>query len=110
MSRDIHGYLRAHRERCNLTLKDVAAASGFADNTISQWETAVRPMKLEHLKKLAEIYGVSPPALLMAPEDAPRALAMREAADLAAKLPADDLAEWIKLGRRLSPDHVKQMK
>ena len=107
MLRGLHVHLRAHRERRNLTLKNVAALTGYADNTLSQWETGARPMKLDQLEKLAQIYGVTPAALLMAPEEAPRALAMREAADLAAKLPAEDLAEWIKLGQRLSPDHVK---
>jgi hypothetical protein len=58
---------------------------------------------LNDLEKLARVYNVSPPALLMAPEDSPKAAQMRVAADIASRMDQDTLADWLRMGAKLAP-------
>lgn len=50
-----------------MTLQDVAEASGFSRSELSKLETGQRPLRADHLIKLAPAFGVSPNDLV-APE------------------------------------------
>lgn len=104
MSTDLYRFLRAHRRARKLTLEYVASAIGIRQNTLSQWDTGARAVDLNDLEKLAAVYNVSPMALLAAPEDSPRADAMRQAADLAARMDEEALADWLRMGERVARD------
>jgi transcriptional regulator with XRE-family HTH domain len=103
MTGTLHIHLRAHRKRRRLTLEKVAAEMGIAKNTLSEKENGVKPLRLDELEKLAEIYGCSPLALLMAPDDGPRAEAIREAADIARTRDPEALRNWLSMGKHLPP-------
>jgi transcriptional regulator with XRE-family HTH domain len=101
MTGTLHIHLRAHRKRRRLTLEKVAAEMGIAKNTLSEKENGIKRITLDELEKLAEIYGCSPLALLMAPDDGPRAEAMREAADIARTRDPQALQDWLSMGKHL---------
>lgn len=61
-------FLRAHRKRLGLTQHQVARALGIPRGTLACWELGVRPVHLEHLKRLAALYGVSVSQLLAEPD------------------------------------------
>jgi transcriptional regulator with XRE-family HTH domain len=103
MTGTLHIHLRAHRKRRSLTLEKVAAEMGIAKNTLSEKENGIKKITLYELEKLAEIYGCSPLALLMAPDDGPRADAIREAADIARTRDAEALRNWLSMGKHLPP-------
>lgn len=103
MDTQLHTHLRAHRKARGLSLEHVANILGVRQNTLSQWETGKRGVDLSDLEKLAGVYGVSPSALLMAPEDNPKAEQMRVAADIASRMDQDTLADWLRMGAKLAP-------
>lgn len=103
MTTTFHIHLRAHRKARGLTQEQVANILGVKNNTVSGWESGKRVLDLEDLEKLAKVYGVHPAALLMAPEDGPKADAMRRASDLARRMPEDASEEWLKVGERMAP-------
>lgn len=103
MDAPLHTHLRAHRKARGLSLEHVANILGVRQNTLSQWETGKRGVDLNDLEKLARVYNVSPPALLMAPEDSPRVAQMRVAADIASRMDQDTLADWLRMGAKLAP-------
>lgn len=98
-----HRFLRQHRKVRRLTLEQVANDIGIAVSTLSGWELGERQVKLDELQKLADHYGVSPAALLMAPEDSPKAERMRKAAAIAEALPDDAADDWLRTGERIKP-------
>ena len=100
---DLHQHLRSWRKRANLTLEQVANKIGSKSNTLSGWELGDRKVDLDDLRKLADLYGVHPAALLFAPPGGPDFEARREADQLIAKMDADALAEWMAIGRRIAP-------
>jgi transcriptional regulator with XRE-family HTH domain len=103
MTGKLHIHLRAHRKRRRLTLEKVAAEMGIAKNTLSEKENGIKRITLDELERLAEIYGCSPLALLMAPDDGPRADAIREAADIARTRDEGALRNWLSMGQHLPP-------
>lgn len=103
MDTPLHTHLRAHRKACGLSLEHVANILGIRQNTLSQWETGKRGVDLSDLKKLADVYKISPAALLMAPDDNPKADQMRAAADIAGRMDPDTLADWLRMGAKLAP-------
>lgn len=98
----MHVHLRAWRKRRCLTLEALAEMIGSRANTISGWETGNRAVDLKDLKRLAAAYGVHPAALLMAPDDYAGSELMRQAADLARRMPEDVAATWLQLGEKLT--------
>ena len=103
MSIPLHTHLRAHRKARKLSLEHVANIIGVRQNTLSQWETGARGVDLSDLEKLAAVYDISPAALLMAPDDNPKADQMRAAADIAGRMDPDTLADWLRMGAKLAP-------
>lgn len=103
MTGTLHIHLRAHRKRRRLTLEKVAAEMGIAKNTLSEKENGIKRITLDEIEKLAEFYGCSPLALLMAPDDGPRAEAIREAADIARTRDEDAIRNWLSMGQHLPP-------
>jgi transcriptional regulator with XRE-family HTH domain len=98
----LHRHLRAHRKVRRLTLEQVANDIGIAVSTLSGWERGERAVDLHDLEKLAAHYGVPPIVLLAAPEDSPKAQAMRRAAQIAEQMDADALNDWLRTGERLT--------
>ena len=95
-------FLRAWRLSRNYTLKTLAEKLAKGVSTVSGWETGGREVDLADLNKLADVYGVHPAALLLAPSDAvPIVDDMREAGSLAKGMDETARAEWLALGRRL---------
>lgn len=101
MATTLHIHLRAHRKRARMSLEKVAAALGTVKSVMSEKERGKKPVTLEDLESLAVIYGVSPLALLMAPEDGPRAEAMRQAAEIARTRDDEATRNWLAMGRHL---------
>lgn len=99
----LHIHLRAHRKRARMSLEAVAAAIGTVKSVMSDKERGKKQVTLEDLEKLAVVYGCHPLALLLAPDDGPRAAAIREAADIARTRDADALRDWLSMGKHLPP-------
>ena len=59
-------------------------------------------MKLENLQRLADHYGVSLIAVLMAPEETPKAADIRHAATLAERMDEKALAAWLATGELMA--------
>ena len=51
--------LRELRKKTNMTMKELGAALGLAESTISQYETGKRQPDYETLLRLGEFFGVS---------------------------------------------------
>jgi transcriptional regulator with XRE-family HTH domain len=60
--------LKTVRQRSGLTLREVASAAGMSTSALSRLESGARPLTLLHLCRLAGALGISPDALLSAPE------------------------------------------
>jgi transcriptional regulator with XRE-family HTH domain len=103
MSTPLHKHLRLHRLARRLSLEHVANEIGVRQNTLSQWETGARGVDLEDLEKLARVYGIAPAALLMAPDENPKAEQMRTAADIAGRMDGETLTDWLRMGAKLAP-------
>ena len=76
----------------------------MSHNGFSEKERGIKPLTLEELEKLAEVYGVSPLALLMAPQDGPRADLIRRAAEIARTRPASAAEAWVSSGEHIPAD------
>lgn len=98
-----HQYLRAWRLAKDMSLEQVANTLGIAVSSLSAYELGDRNLKLCDLQKLAEVYGVHVSALLMAPDDHPKAERMRKAATLAENMTEDAASDWLRMGERLQP-------
>ncbi len=101
MATTLHIHLRAHRKRARMSLEQVAAALGTVKSVMSEKERGLKPVTLDDLERLAVIYGTSPLALLLAPEDGPRAEAMRQAAEIARTRDDEATRNWLAMGRHL---------
>jgi transcriptional regulator with XRE-family HTH domain len=101
MPGSLHVHLRAHRKRRRLTLEAVAAEMGMSKSSLSEKENGIKPVTLDELERLALVYGVSPHALLLAPDDGPRAEAMRQAAEIARTREEEATRNWIAMGRHM---------
>lgn len=56
--------IRELRKKCGITMKELGAAIGVAESTISQYETGKRQPDYETLLKIAEFFGVTTDYLL----------------------------------------------
>lgn len=74
--------IRELRKKCGITMKELGAAIGVAESTISQYETGKRQPDYETLLKIAEFFGVTTDYLLTgedtkkAPTDGERDMTM----------------------------------
>lgn len=56
---DLGSFLKEHRNRCHLSLKDVHDQTGITDSKLSRVERGEgKPLDPDELKKLAHLYGV----------------------------------------------------
>ncbi len=101
MATTLHRYLKAHRKLRGFTQEHVANILGISHNSYSMKERGQRPVDLDELEKLAEAYGVHPIALLMAPEDGPRADLVRRAAEIARTRPEGAAQDWLRSGEHI---------
>jgi transcriptional regulator with XRE-family HTH domain len=99
----LHQHLKAHRKLRKFTQVYIAGILRISHNAYSDKENGKRPVTLEELEKIAEAYGVHPSALLMAPEDGPRADLMRRAAEIARTRPESAAQDWVRSGEHLPP-------
>jgi len=56
--------LREHRVRCKMTQEFVADALGVSRQAVSKWENGSADPSTSNLLTLADLYGISPEALL----------------------------------------------
>lgn len=104
MATTLHRYLKAHRKLRRFTQEQVANVLNISHNAYSDKENGKRPVTLEELEKIAQAYGVHASALLMAPEDGPRAELMRRAAEIARTRPEAAAQDWVRSGEHLPPE------
>lgn len=52
--------LKALRERKNLSIKQLAAMTGFSEKTLKAWESGKTNPKVKNILKLANFYNVLP--------------------------------------------------
>lgn len=52
--------LKGFRADCNMTIREVANATGFATSTICRWESGEASPTYQQLTKLCELYKCSP--------------------------------------------------
>lgn len=98
---DLHSHLRAWRKHRRLTLEQVANQTGFKPNTISGWETGGRTVDLDDLKKLADVYEVTPALLLYAPPGSAKLRALDELSSAMDGMDPDTLNDLIKMAKKL---------
>ena len=103
MAKTLHQYLKAHRKLRGFTQEHVANILGVSHNSYSMKESGQRPVDLEELEKLAEAYGIHPVALLMAPQDGPRADLVRRAAEIARTRSQAAAEAWLQSGEHMPP-------
>ena len=100
----LHVHLRAWRKSLGLTLEGVSLKIDAKPNTISGWETGNRKVDLYDLAKLAKVYGVTPAALLYAPEGSPELAALQETSAIVRKMKPKRLRTWLDTGHALAED------
>lgn len=103
----LHVHLKAWRKSHTLTQERLANMLGVKDNTVSGWENGKRDVGLIELAKIAEIYGVSPAALLFAPEDQVKASAISLAGALMQDMSLEQRELWIALGQQMTASAKK---
>lgn len=98
----LHVHLKPWRKSRGLTQEQVANMLGIKHNTLSGWESGERDVGLVELAKLAAVYGVEPAALLYAPNDQAKALAITAAGSMLQGMSAEQRGLWIALGQQLA--------
>ena len=61
--------IRFYREQRKMTQEELAKAMGVTQGTVTHWENGRRVPKLEHMKQMSRIFGVSIEQLLEAGEN-----------------------------------------
>lgn len=97
----LHIHLRSWRHHKKLTLRKVADMIGSKENTLSGWETGSRGVDLDDIKKLADVYGVHPAALLFSPSDTQHFETLREVLELINSMDGSARDVWLAMGRQL---------
>lgn len=103
---NLHIHLRAWRNSLGMTQEHVAARIGSRNNTLSGWETGERKVDLDDLKKLAEVYGTHPAALLFAPPGGAQFDNMRRAERVLASLDPEGTELWLQSGRKMGAAYI----
>ena len=92
--------LKLWRKANGHTLRALAEHTGNKISTLSSWENGVRAVDLDDLRKLADVYGAHPAALLMTPNEAASKIpVMQEAASIAQGMSEDVAASWLTMGK-----------
>lgn len=102
--------IRAWRESLNLTRPEVvsAIASRYRDYalmdqaTLAKWESGRNALKVEHLRLLAEIYGVPAENLLHHPDDKHIPGLLKEAMDVIRTRNTTEVRAWLREGMTLT--------
>ena len=55
-SKEISANIKAERNRCNLTIRDVSKITGISQQTLMKYERNASKVKVELLIKLASLY------------------------------------------------------
>ena len=100
----LHRHLRAWRDTRNLSQEQVANTLAVNKSTIHRWETGARTVDLADLERLAELYGVDPIALLMAPGDVQLAADLTAAKAILTSRDPDATRTWLEMGSKLPLD------
>ena len=98
---NLHEHLRAWRHYRRLTLEQLANEIGSKPNTISGWETGGRTVDLDDLRKIADVYGVHPAALLFAPEGDPNFEGMQKASRILSEVAPKKARIWLEMGEAM---------
>jgi transcriptional regulator with XRE-family HTH domain len=102
--------IRAWRESLNMTRPEVvsAIASRYREYalmdqaTLAKWESGRNALKVEHLRLLAEIYGVPAENLLHHPDDKHIPALLKEAMDVISTRNAAEVRAWLQEGMTLT--------
>ena len=97
----LHVHLRAWRDAKGLSQEQVANTLAVNKSTIHRWETGARTVDLADLERLAELYGVDPIALLMAPGDVQLAHDLSNAKGILTSRDPDATRTWLEMGNKL---------
>lgn len=86
-----------------LTQVQVGDHFEVTDVTIHRWEKGKAPVKVSDFIKLAQLYRLDDPSLLMFhPDSAQAATALKEAAGVLSSISPEDRERWLDIGRRLA--------
>lgn len=102
--------IRELREARGLTLEELADRLGTTHPTVQRWESGKRGFD-RWVQKLSEVLGVHPGELYRPmPEKGASLTEMeRQAAELVKRLPADQRAAWLQIGRGLTGETRKPL-
>jgi len=93
--------LRALRGKSGLSLAAAAAAAGMSKGELSKLETGVRPIRPDHVVRLAKVFGL-PAAEILSPGSPYRAL-LGEVTAPAATIPLYDGRDLVREGEKARP-------
>lgn len=92
-------FLGAWRSLAKLTLEDVALHLEVTPPTVHRWETGETPLTVQTWFRLAQLYGAEHPAeLSWHPVERDKAMALKKAYELLAKMAPDAREHWLALG------------
>jgi transcriptional regulator with XRE-family HTH domain len=96
-----HVHLKEWRKHRRFTLEELATKVNRSLSLVSAWESGARIMNMMDLQELARVYGVHPSALLLPPEDSPRADLKLAAGETIEDMDVEAALQWLQLGRKL---------
>ena len=105
---EIKDLIRSKRIEKGLTMKDVAAAVGVSEGTVSRWESGnIGNMKRSRIYALSKVLGISPLLLMddaameLELETKPTSAVKQELHELIDSLPDDMVAMLLDVAKRI---------
>lgn len=94
--------LRKWRLFRGLTLEQVGNMVGVGPQAVHKWEVGKSPVDLDTIKLLAQVYGISPAALLHDPDAGELVERMQRASEVLRSLPAEKADQWLGVGAAMA--------
>lgn len=104
-------HLRSWRESLGMSRQEVAnriaalrpnVTPPLDQATLAKWEKGETAMRVEDLRLLAEVYGVTPDRLFFAPGDDRTPKLFARAFQVLMNAPAEDVEHWLRTGEALA--------
>ena len=88
--------LATWRRKKGFTQEQLGNILGVGKSAVSRWESGQRHMNMDEIKRIADIFGIEPMALFLAPDDHDKAQAISAFAQLVDEIGVERATAFIK--------------
>lgn len=93
--------IRLWRHHLGLTLQEVATRLGVTQSAVAKWERGETPVDLHTLRRLADVFGIEPGSLLLAPGIEGKFDLVQVAHRILESGDRENLEAWLDVGARM---------